>query len=103
MTKEIQENLLCSALEGGSNYWYMIIDSSKGGYMCSRPFVDGGFITITDNETTKKLTSSDFDKASELMKEKYIKHYADAINGHDDATTGDIFLQLAMFGDVIYA
>ena len=105
LTVEIQKNLLCSALEGGSNYWYMITDYNESGskYVSDKPFEDGGYLTITDGEITKTLTKVDFKIAGELMLENHIKHFSDAINETDDAVTGDVFLQLAMFGEVIYA
>ena len=36
------------------------------------------------------------------MKKEYPSHYADLVEENDDAETGDIWLQLAVFGEVIY-
>lgn len=36
------------------------------------------------------------------VKDHYLQHFADFLAGNDDATTGDIFLQLCLFGEVIY-
>ena len=38
----------------------------------------------------------------EVMADKYPNHFGDAIAGNDDATTGDVFLQCCVFGDVLY-
>jgi hypothetical protein len=36
------------------------------------------------------------------MKKEYPYHYADLVEGNDDAETGDVWLQLAVFGELIY-
>jgi hypothetical protein len=36
------------------------------------------------------------------MADKYPRHIADILSENDDATTGDVFLQLCLFGDVVY-
>jgi hypothetical protein len=33
---------------------------------------------------------------------KYKNHFQNAVNGNDDAETGDVFLQLTVLGDVIF-
>jgi hypothetical protein len=36
------------------------------------------------------------------MVEKYPRHYADFKDGDEDASTGDVFLQCCIFGEVVY-
>jgi hypothetical protein len=36
------------------------------------------------------------------MRDQYPRHYADLVEENDDAITGDVFLQLAVFGELIY-
>ena len=118
--------LLCSALEGGSNYWYMIereelaagltfADFREGGKMTDPaeywhpyeiiPFVDGCALIIGDKEQpgkTFRLDKAALRKGIEVMAKKFPRHFADVINENDDADTGDVFLQCCLFGDIIY-
>lgn len=41
-------------------------------------------------------------KAMQLMAQDYTHHFDDLIQQNDDAITADVFLQLSLFGDVIY-
>ena len=36
------------------------------------------------------------------MRDEYPRHWADLVEEQDDAVTGDVFLQLAVFGELIY-
>jgi len=110
------QDLLCSAFEGGSNYWYEIISYNypKGETRQSLnirhqhiqlPF-KGGSITIrsseTDDEPNYILDLNAIEKGLQLMATKFPDHFADFIKEQDDATTGDVFLQCCLFKDVIY-
>ena len=48
------------------------------------------------------ITLDDVRKGLELMRDQYPQDYADLVTGQDDLNTGDIWLQLAVFGEVIY-
>jgi len=48
------------------------------------------------------LTYASMCKAMELMAKEYPHHMNDLLSENDDAITADVFLQLALFGDVIY-
>jgi hypothetical protein len=48
------------------------------------------------------LTIDDVRKGLELMRDEYPLHFADLVEEQDDLITGDVFLQLATFGEVIY-
>ena len=41
-------------------------------------------------------------KGLRLMKKEYPNHWADLVEENDDLITGDVWLQLAVFGEVIY-
>lgn len=109
---QVMSDLLCSAFEGGSNYWYMIekmeYPEGKTRADFEYPYLElpfkGGSIKITaDGE--KKVYTLDrkaLDKGWELMISDQPHHYADAWTGGGDATTGDVFLQLCLFGKVIF-
>ena len=121
ITNHRAADLLCNAFEGGSNYWYMIEDYVEPEVVAkpwgeeeyhpsyiSYPFSKGGAVIISDLEDEdgehftldhaaivrgKKIFATD---------ERYSHHYADALKENDDAITGDVFLQLCLFGEVIY-
>ena len=64
---------------------------------------------IEDAETEEEkaegrhpITLADVEKGLELMRDQYPHHYADLVEEEDDAITGDVWLQLAVFGEVIY-
>ena len=48
------------------------------------------------------ITMDDVRKGLELMRDKYPRHYADLMEEDDDLITGDVWLQLAVFGELIY-
>lgn len=48
------------------------------------------------------LTWGKMCKAMQLMAKDYTHHFDDLIRENDDAITADVFLQLSLFGDVIY-
>ena len=113
-------NLLCSALEGGSNYWYTIeafaappaltfrTDETQVFKHIDYPMSEGGSITIGDLEDSgakfkhKILTRAVLRAGLQTMAEKYPSHYAEFVRENDDAETGDVFLQCCCFGEIIY-
>lgn len=113
MTKEIPDqdikDLLCNAIEGGSNYWCASMDR-KGGitqaqaeYRQDVPFVEGGWLEVVDEEGKEhRLDRAAIEKGMNIFAEKYPKDFADFIGDNADAGTGDVFLQCCIFGDAIY-
>jgi len=110
--KERILNLLVSATEGGSNYWYMIQNHNakevEHKYFQEVPLKENGFLMIDDEQGEKTLKEpvrvdlKSLKTGYSIFKEKYPTHYADLIKENDDATTGDVFLQCVVFGEVIY-
>lgn len=125
-------SLLCSAFEGGSNYWYMIerydlpaghtlADYKPGGRFYTAkdywhtsqiiPLCDGCAVIISDNSgesdkpagTEYRLDRAAIDRGCAVMASKYPQHFADLISENDDATTGDVFIQCCLFGEVVYS
>lgn len=110
-------DLLNCALEGGSNYW---IQSHQKNYPPGKgyasyefaylevPFDEGGSISFftgdkgIDGLEGKLLNRASMEDGLRLMAEKYPKHWADFIGENEDADTGDVFLQLALFGEVVF-
>src|SRR5271168_2961038 len=125
LNDERLSNLLCSAFEGGSNYWYMIEVSHRpvnfDRYRTSKeqiyPHIDypmntGGYLLISANGDGEqeeingkkiwKLDLASMKKGTRVFAEKYPRHFADVLDETDDSTTGDVFLQCCLFGEVIY-
>jgi hypothetical protein len=111
--------ILCVAVEGGIGYWANVevaytptdaemTDSDTYGYwtgyahyMVSHPDFK---LTITDfeNEESYTVTLETLKKGLKVMAKEAPRHFDDFINENSDAITGDVFLQCAVFGDVIY-
>ena len=112
-------SLLCTAFEGGSGYWARaelaytpteaeMNDAETYGdwagyafYMVNHP--DFKF-TLTDLEEDESytITLDSLKKGLKVMAKKYTRHFDNFINENDDANTGDVFLQCAVFKKVIY-
>jgi len=114
-------DLLVTAIEGGSNYWYDIIDMQVPDVLATPwgkdvytpnyiayPFSAGGAIIITDRELErdeqKKFTldRQAIERGKKLIETGDPQILSDVITENSDAETGDIFLQLCLFGEVIY-
>lgn len=109
-------DLLCSAFEGGSNYWYFIREvnypqgKTKADFKywhMEVPLSEGGSLIIDyiegdEDLSGKILNRESIQKGLKLMAEKFPKHYYDFITENDDADTGDVFLQLCLYEDVIF-
>lgn len=118
-------NLLCSAFEGGSNYWYSIVghrfppgvsvdDFHEGGRLTNPkeywhpeeliPLHPGCTTLITADGEPKRwrLNRTALERGWEIMREKYPHDYADAMTQDGDMNTGDVFLQCCLFGELVY-
>ena len=126
ITKRRIADLLCCAIEGGSNYWYIIDEFHKPEKVLKLdesgeeeeeeeiyrymhyPLSPGGSIVIADKEEPEDeregFTLSLITIASGLriMAREYPRHFADFIAENDDAITGDVFLQCCLFGELVY-
>jgi hypothetical protein len=129
-TEQMVRDLLSNAFEGGSNYWYRIdgkklppgtkmADFKEGGRMQPRredgseqyyhwsqliPTIPGGQLIIRDTEGDEAhvLDLPAIKRGLMLMKQKFPEHYARVLDQRDDAGDADVFLQLALFDDVIF-
>jgi len=115
-------DLLCSAMEGGVNYWLRTVRfrmptksklvahiDPKGGKIY--PHIDyalceGGAITCRDLEDEKRpLMVLDLDaikRGLALMPKVAPRHWGDFLSENDDAVTGDVFVQLCLLGEIVY-
>jgi hypothetical protein len=100
--KDRLETLLISAFEGGSNYWVKWIKAVQGGDVYAAAF-DYGVRVRADGEPHSRLVNmAAMRKGMQDLADKYPRHMADILSGNDDATTGDVFLQLCLFGELVY-
>jgi hypothetical protein len=122
ITKQRISDLLCCAFEGGSNYWYWIDkfikppklewqnDPEQVFQHLYYPLNAGGALIISDKEDdsptkskkTYRLDLESITKGLQVMADKYPWHFANMVSEDFDATTGDVFLQCCLFGEVIY-
>ena len=73
------------------------------------PFVEGGAIICVVEGVEKdqkdvevRVDLAAVEKAMQLMATEDPKHFGDFTNDNSDAITGDVFLQLAVYGKVIF-
>lgn len=117
-------DMLCSAFEGGSNYWYMIEECHEPSRFDRRCFQDeimkhldypsnpNGYLILTaqcDGEPYEHNGQSKFrldlpamKRGLQVMAEKYPHHYRDFAAENDDAETGDVYLQCCLFGEAVF-
>lgn len=115
------ENLIVSALEGGSNYWYQIVrqreprkflfrsDAKKIFSHIDYPMNPGGSLTIRSTEEperaarTLSLTTIKRGVKALAASKEYRHHFTDILKEDTDQTTGDVFLQFCLYGEVLYS
>lgn len=113
VSDETISNLLCSAFEGGSNYWLESTKCEMNGdpVRADRTTfaLEGGVVVCTLQDEPYKGAGATYllDKISiaaglRTMRSKYPSHFGNALADEGDATTGDVFLQCCLFGEVVY-
>lgn len=115
ITKQQIIDVLVTALEGGSNYWYYIKDipnevesndSKPLSEAIGEYILNDGEILIYDIEDEDELLGEvNMNKLLEtitLLKQDYPEVYQNIINEDYDANDADIFFQLAVMGDVTF-
>ncbi len=121
ITHDQRKNLLISAIEGGSNYWYLLKDGAckqirKYGRGTDDAFSEkmwkailaGETIEVHDYENEEDdapLGTINLDKiyaGEAIIVNKYAWHFANIVAENDDAETGDVWFQLATLGDIVY-
>ena len=109
------ENMLVTAIEGGSNYWYYLPDVSMVIKDEGRPLAERIFQTVL--QTENKIPVHDLEapedllgyisfesivKANELMKKDYPDHFEDMLTEYYDADTADVWFQLVVMGEIVF-
>lgn len=116
-------DLLTGAIEGGSNYWgafredpnfiKSITESDKhayveseGGKYYARYDIENPYycLRVSDVEggTTYNVTLESFVNGLKVMADRYPQHFKDVITENHDAVTSDVFIQCAVFGEIVF-
>lgn len=125
INRERVADLLCGALEGGSNYWYNLPDLENvmklTKEMKGQPIVDriitavydhGASIEVydieeysIDNENTPLgyFNLESIKSGGEILFSDFPSDFADILKEQDDAGTADIWFQLCIMGKVRYS
>lgn len=121
ITKERLDDLLCSAFEGGASYWAItgvtqqqkdVVEAEFAYQVC----LNGGEIEVFDAEEPDKklgvLNAKRLEVALQCMalgqnekgesKPALKKHFDNFINENDDAETADVFMQMAVMGEIVF-
>lgn len=113
-------SLIITALEGGSNYWYFLRgmeehlgtdkewEEAEGYWEILENRLQEGTLNLpvydieNPDDLLGTMTSESVVKALQTMSTDYPVHFNDFITGRYDASTGDIFFQLAVMGDITF-
>lgn len=106
VSRQLLMDLLCTAVEGGSNYWAQFSKAER------TPDLDYLSVHVREQEASgcarvsRTVTADDLALGLErLATAKFAtatQHLADALSEDGDATTADVVLQMTLFGDVVY-
>lgn len=102
-TAERISDLLCTALEGGSNYWADFSCNLKDYYDFTAP---EWTLVVYDMEEDEKQHLVNYDDIIRGLQTFSTfangRHFKDFLYENEDAMTGDCFLQCCVFNEVIY-
>ena len=109
--KELNQ-LICdniiTAFEGGSNYWLSRVNKRVSEYAKAENYKEGFEMELTfenpnmGDDKTQVVTYAMLERGAGVMRKKFPKAYSDFVQETGDATTADIFLQCALFGELIF-
>lgn len=121
VTAQMIQDQIVTAFEGGSNYWLQdgrvelvkpTYDELGGkeekivwyGRETDNFFARDEFeitIDVPDDEL-HKLTRESIVNGLAIMADQHANHFNDLVEENGDANTADLFLQLCLFGEVVY-
>ena len=103
-------SLLCCAFEGGVGYWcqltrYTLDDEGILDYDSladTAQDLEWVVVDLHSNREAHTVTPRKLQHGLSIMAEKCPVHFGHLIEGMFDSTTGDVFLQCALFGEIVY-
>lgn len=120
ISQEIIKDQLCTALEGGSNYWYMLGKIDRKHFVKGEPLVDNltrSFFADkdykleiydyeSDNDDEPDLlgvvTYDSIAKAFSIMSSEYPETLGRILAEQYDADDSDVWFQIATMGEVVF-
>jgi hypothetical protein len=104
---EVVEGVLASAFDSGIAYWARVAGQGRINEECAECWLHavplrGGWVDLSDGTQTRRLNRAAVQRGLEQMANHYGKHFGNVLTGGYDASTGDILVQLALFGEVRY-
>jgi hypothetical protein len=116
MNRKTRKDLLVTALEGGSIYWYLLLDLEM--YLDYRTLNEpiairiftsiekGEEIPVFDNENPDEqlgtLSLESIKKGEKTMKEKAPEHWEDIEYDVWDAETADVWFQFVIMNEIVF-
>lgn len=107
--KVTEQNLwyqVCAAIEGGSNAWAEInVHKHQAGWA---NYFTATFKVIEENSgeaihgQSYTLSIPKLMQGLAVLAAKYPHHFCDILKEDGDSTTGDVLVQCALFGDIVY-
>lgn len=122
VTSQMIDNMLRSAIEGGSNYWIdyecqieikldniFLNEKIPDLYVWQYPLYNLGVINFienvyrgTEDEQVHELNYQSLIEGAKTMARKYPRQFNDWINEVGDEMTADLYLQCCLFGEIVY-
>lgn len=117
LTDQEREDLLVTALEGGSTYWYLLDDISKiqdkfqrgttsTAEAIFKALKEGWSINIKDIENEEDvlgiLSMDSILEGEKKMRNEEPDHYQDILDEGWDADTADAWFQYVVMGEIIF-
>lgn len=111
----IAQLIECALGSGGIVYWCSLEEVERGAGERGEPStypLCGGSLTFREREDRGagkwsgrpllKLDGPAIAQGLALMSTTHVRHFANFITEREDANTGDVFVQLCLFGEVVY-
>lgn len=109
ITSQRIADLVVTAFEGGSNHWIEKVERIAGAasdqpWYADPLLYDGVFhIRVWADGSPYELTVENAKRGFVLLAQQFEStHWADFMEENEDADTADVWLQLSVFGDIIY-